>query len=391
MSGDTVLSSQDAAPALTRRRFLAGVAGATGAVVGGTLLAACQSAAPPAPTAPQARTRPTAPPATSPDPRTSKPLDPPVTVHAGDVGALAFAGQYIALERGYFEAEGLQIEFTPFDAAARMVPALGSGQLDIGAGAISVGLVNALSRGVPVKVVGPLARHDPDASAVYLMLRKDLADSGAIQDYADFKGRKVAIVAADSTNDYFIAQVLARGGLTLDDVEMVVLPFSDMISAFGSGAIDIALPAEPAPTAAVDRGVAVKWREAGAVMPGIQYTGVLYGPAFLNQLEAARRWMVAYLRGVRDYHEAFVKKTRDPAPLIAILTKYTPVKDPSLYSKMGFTYIDPNGRINEDSIADQLKWFAQRGSVERAMEVAEITDMSFVDYAISRLGRYDER
>ena len=78
---------------------------------------------------------------------------------------LAESGRYIAEERGYFREEGLQVESTPFDGAARMTPALASGQLDVGAGGVSASLFNAIGRGVPIKIVGPRARHERGASA----------------------------------------------------------------------------------------------------------------------------------------------------------------------------------------------------------------------------------
>ena len=91
------------------------------------------------------------------------PLSPPVTVRSGIVGSLAEAGQLIALERGYFQEQGLNVEFTQFDSTARMTPSLASGQLDVGAGGVGAALFNAIGRGVPIKIVGPQAQHDPGA------------------------------------------------------------------------------------------------------------------------------------------------------------------------------------------------------------------------------------
>src|SRR5688572_8843708 len=111
------------------------------------------------------------------------PLSPPVTVRVGQVVATSEAGQFIALERGYFQEQGINVEYAQFDAAGRMTPLLASGQLDVGTGAIGAGFFNALARGIPIKIVGPQARHDPGASAVYVMVRQDLVDRGLFQGY----------------------------------------------------------------------------------------------------------------------------------------------------------------------------------------------------------------
>ena len=50
-------------------------------------------------------------------------------------------------------------------------------------------------------------------------------------------------------------------------------------------------------------------RYASETAPDLQNATVLYGPSFAEQrTEAARGFLVAYLRAVRDYHRAFFAK-----------------------------------------------------------------------------------
>ena len=56
------------------------------------------------------------------------------TVRLGVLGSATDAGVFIALDQGYFHEQGLALDLTPFDSAARMVAPLGAGQLDIGGG-----------------------------------------------------------------------------------------------------------------------------------------------------------------------------------------------------------------------------------------------------------------
>src|SRR5687768_7105418 len=118
------------------------------------------------------------------------PLSPPVTVRVGQVVATSEAGQFIALERGYFAEQGITIEYSQFNAAGQMTPHLATGELDVGTGAAGAALFNAQARDIPIKIGGPQARHDPGASAVYVMVRRDLADDGQIRDYQDLRGRR---------------------------------------------------------------------------------------------------------------------------------------------------------------------------------------------------------
>jgi NitT/TauT family transport system substrate-binding protein len=315
------------------------------------------------------------------------PLEPPITVRVGQVVATSEAGQFIALERGYFAEQGLIIEYSQFNAAGQMTPHLASGRLDVGTGAAGAALFNAQARDVPIKIVGPQARHDPGASAVYVMVRRDLIDDGQVRDYQDLRGRTVALNARAIAPEFGLAMALQQGGLQLADVELVELGFPDMVSAFANRVIDVAIQNEPAATQAASRGLAVKWREMGEVRSGIQFTMVLYSPEFART-EAAQRWMVAYLKGVRDYNDAFMKNQgRDE--VIDILTRHTPVKDPALYSQMGFAFIDPNGQVDQSSLAEQLDWYVRQGQVTGAVDLTQVVDRTFVELAVQQLGRYE--
>ncbi|HEY4318229.1 MAG TPA: ABC transporter substrate-binding protein, partial [Herbaspirillum sp.] len=76
-----------------------------------------------------------------------------VPVRVGLANASSDVGFFIADKKGYFKQEGLSVSFTPFDSAAKMVAPLGAGQIEVGAGSPSVGLYNAIARGIEIKIV----------------------------------------------------------------------------------------------------------------------------------------------------------------------------------------------------------------------------------------------
>ena len=164
--------------------------------------------------------------------------------------------------------------------------------------------------------------------------------------------------------------------------------FGDMNAAFANGAIDLGIQAEPLPTIAVERGLAVKWREVADVYPGVQATVILYGPVFATQrADAAQRFMHAYLRAARDYLDAFTAG-RNRAEIVDILARYSSATDPALYDKMGAAYLDPDGKLNLDSLRDQIRYFRERGFLAVEPDLAQVVDSRFVDYALARLGPY---
>ena len=59
-----------------------------------------------------------------------------------------------------------------------MIASLATNQIDVGGGSPSVGLYNAMARGVDVKMVADRASSAPGRNSWQLFLRKELADSG---------------------------------------------------------------------------------------------------------------------------------------------------------------------------------------------------------------------
>ena len=59
------------------------------------------------------------------------------TVKLGDLAAISNAAIYIAIEKGFFKEQGVNTEITNFDSAAKMVPALVAGELEVSVGSAS--------------------------------------------------------------------------------------------------------------------------------------------------------------------------------------------------------------------------------------------------------------
>ena len=105
-----------------------------------------------------------------------------------------------------------------------------------------------------------------------------------------------------------------------------------------------------------------------------------------KNLDQARAFAVAYLRGARDYHDAMrggVKRNE----VVEILMKYTTLKEPEQYSRIQWEYVDQNAEINVASMRDQQDWYAAQGTVTQKVDVESMIDRRFVDHAIGKLGR----
>src|SRR5262249_48964867 len=223
----------------------------------------------------------------------------------GITGSSSDAPFFIADKKGYFADEGLKVKLIRFDSAAKMIPSLGTGELDVGSGATSSGLYNAAKRGVAIKIVADKARNAKGYGFQSILVRKDLAEAGKVKSLKDFHGLKVALSAIGNSEAALLDIALKRGGLSFADIEPVYLGFPQHTAAFQNGAIDASLTVEPTTSQILKLGNAVKLIGADEVYPDYQTAVTFYGANFIkNKPEAAQKFMKGLVRGMRFYNDA---------------------------------------------------------------------------------------
>jgi len=162
------------------------------------------------------------------------------------------------------------------------------------------------------------------------------------------------------------------------------------VPALANQAVDAAWAVEPFVTLGEAQGAAKRVIPMAEVYPGMVTTVLMVGPMFAaEQPEAARRFLVAHLQGLRYYYHAFVKNDRqgDRAEVFQILTRYTPNKDASRYAALGMHGVEPNGELSDQLLQEVQQTFQNLGAIPEPIEVNKILDRSYVNYAVERLGR----
>jgi NitT/TauT family transport system substrate-binding protein len=257
---------------------------------------------------------------------------------------LSNAGIFLAAEHGYFAEQGIAAELVPFDGGPRMVPALATNEIQVGGGSPGAGLFNALQRGIRSRVVADKASGPPGAASESQMIRKDAFDSGQITRLEDLRGKNFGLLSRDSSQEFDLAYVLRPVGLTPADLNLVEIALPDQAAAFANGTLDAASVLEPAVTMFADRGLAVE-------MPGYESppnkeaSVIMYSEQFAAQRDPATRWMIAYLKGVREYNDALVAGNHRE-DTVRVLEKVGVVTDRGLLERMGRIGLNPNGYVN---------------------------------------------
>jgi NitT/TauT family transport system substrate-binding protein len=313
-------------------------------------------------------------------------------ITVGVTSSTSDAPIFIADKKGYFRDEGLDVKVVNFRSAADMVAPLGAGQIEAGAGSASAGLYNAVARGIKIKIVADKASSAPGYGATKILVRKDHVESGRYRELKDLKGMKFAMNAPGVSNTSTLNTLLKSAGLQYADVETVDMPLPDHVAALKNKSVDASASVEPGPALAVRNGDAVVIKSDDEILPNHQIAVLLYSEDFAaKQPAAARAFMRAYIRAVRFYNGALTSSRLDGPnadEVIAILADATPIKSREIYKLITPTGMNPDGRVNKESLAYDLAFYAEQGLVKGAVNLDDAVDGSFVDAALKELGPY---
>src|SRR5436190_9863393 len=226
-------------------------------------------------------------------------------VAVGTGGSASDAPFYIAYDRGFFKDEGLDVDLIVLDSGAKVIAPLGTGELDVGSGALSVGFWNALVRGVKFRIVADRGHTEPGYLYQTVFMRKDLVDSGQFKSLKDLKGLRMGFAAQGVTSLSLLNEAAKYAGIKFEDITPVYLSFPQQIAALQNKALDGTLLIEPQATVAVNAGYGVRFMDANEFYPYQQISVIFYSEKFaLQRKDVAGRFMRAWLRGARFYNDA---------------------------------------------------------------------------------------
>lgn len=165
-------------------------------------------------------------------------------LHAGSAAAaplkvahstwVGYGPFYVANQNGYFKDEGVEVELIVMEDPKLRFAALRAGRIDMLASTVDTML---------------LYLKTPDEMQYIAAIDDSKGGDGvvankAIKSIADLKGKKVAF-SEGSVSQFYLNVLLAKAGLSQDDVEPVNMTAGDAGSAFVSGNVDAAVTWEP--------------------------------------------------------------------------------------------------------------------------------------------------
>ena len=232
------------------------------------------------------------------------PEKPKITIAVGGKSLFYYLPLTIAVQNGYFKAEGLDVELQDFPGGARALQALLGGSADVTSGAYEH-TITQQAKGQSIEAIFLQGKY----SAIELVMSKAKADK--YKSPADLKGMKIGVTAPGSSTNMFVNNLLAKQGLKPDDVAIIgVGATAGAVAIMKKGEIDAIANLDPVISQlemdgtivpVVDTRTAKGMQDVygGAYAAGVIYAPVDFAKKYPNTAQAVVNAMVRALRFIQ--------------------------------------------------------------------------------------------
>jgi NitT/TauT family transport system substrate-binding protein len=276
------------------------------------------------------------------------------SLRVGVIPIVDVAPLYLGREQGFFEEENLTIEPVPAQGGAAIVPSVVSGDLQIGFSNV-VSLLVARDRGIPVTIVaeGTKGGADERSDSSALLVRGD----GGIRTAEDLEGRTIALNTLKNVTEVTARAALQEQGVDVEKLDLIEVPFPEMIPALESGRVDAVFVVEPFVTLGLQGGARRITAPFAATAPNLSTATYFTTAGYLAEHEdVVRRFSRALEKSLR-YAEDHPDEARE------ILRTYTEIPE-GVAEKLTLPNWDPE--INRAGVARLGELSREYGLLEDA-------------------------
>src|SRR5918996_2507349 len=157
------------------------------------------------------------------------------------------AAMFVAMEKGFFKAEGLELETVPMAGGAVIVQGVTSGDLQFGWTNV-ISLYQAHVEGFDFKLIAGGATNVKGANETHAI---QVLKTSPIVRAKDLEGKTVAVNTLNNIVHLMAMAWLDKNGANSSKVKFVEIPFPQMEAALTAGKVDAISVQEPFVTAAV--------------------------------------------------------------------------------------------------------------------------------------------
>lgn len=358
---------------MVMRRLLPSVLGACALV-----FSACAPAAQPAPTSAPAGGA--AKPAATTAPAAGKPAasGQMVSWKHGIVVAKADASYLLmAREKGFFQQQGINVEYMEFQSDATMAQALVAGELD-SMEASPAATIAAIDRGSDLKIIGATMPGMPYA----IYSKKDIAT------IEDLKGKTIGISAPGA-----LPEVITKAILLSKNVDPNSVTFSNAggdaqrFTALKGGKVDaVAAATEFKDETEKDPNIKILALASDYVPEYLRFMIIANGNTLKTKTEAVPSFLAAHMQGLR-----YALNNREEALALCAKTTNVEATNPRCAETYDLIkqqkYVDPNMQFDPARLTWLQNLRIKLGQQKDVLPNERLLDLSFRDKALEKIGK----
>jgi NitT/TauT family transport system substrate-binding protein len=174
----------------------------------------------------------------------------PVSILVGTLPIPDNAPLFLAIQEGYFEEEGLEVETQMVAGGSAALPAMVAGDLQFSSSNWTT-VLQAAAQGLPAQMVWEMTGPKEGVNGIMV------AGNAPYQTQSDLRGQRIAVNTLAGLVELQVRECMSAGGLEEGDYELVEIPFPDMPAAIQQGNVAAAFIGEPFTTLAEDQGARV--------------------------------------------------------------------------------------------------------------------------------------
>jgi NitT/TauT family transport system substrate-binding protein len=294
------------------------------------------------------------------------------------IKAATYGCFFIAQDRGYFAANGLEVQFAYFDSSPPVAVAVVAGDLDFGIAATSAGFFNLADK---LRIIGGFAREERGFQGMTFVASLKGWDAG-VHSLKDLGGHSISIGTVGSSPHYSLSLIEAKYGIDPKSIRLVPLQSaSNQASALIGGQVDAGVTISTVLMPAVKRGETKLLGFVGDETPW-QLSSIFTGVKMAERRDTVERFLRAYRQGAHDYINAFTGPTgeRREGPstqaVLEIIGKYVGQTPEQIKPAIG--YVEPDARLDVSDLQRQVDWYVAQGMLKTRIDVGSVIDTRYV-------------
>ena len=303
------------------------------------------------------------------------------SVKVGISKLLSYPGVPIAMQRGYFKQQNIDVDLAFFDSAEPIAVGVASGGVDFGVSGLLAGFYTLAAQG-QLRLIASSAGEEPGFYNLVFLASNKAYDAG-LKTVKDLPHHDIAVTQLGTSLEYAIGLATEKYGFPMSAITVRPLQSnSNVLSALSGGTVDAGMMPGTPTLALVDKGQMKRLGWVGDVVPGWMGSALFTGTKTANNRgDLVKRFLIAYRHGMKDYHDAFAsaddKRQDGPdAPaILKILSDFTGV--PAAAIQKATPYIDGEARVNIADVAHQIAWYKAQGLLKGDVNAEQLVDSRY--------------